>query len=1077
MDECVGYSELFSLFTGTPVSFPLKLFITSRKLADMPKLVQQLGNISLRIIELPVQDTVKDIRLYISTRIADMPVEGVEQVAELTDQIIAKSNTSFLWVRLVMDELQGVYSGESIMEVVQGIPEGLVSYYKRTVTEMAENKRERHIAKAMLQWVALAARPLSTAELAYALSIDVDTQLSSPKSAIEGLCGHLISVDEESDQVRIVHNTAREFLSSDDAGYFQISREEAHKRIALVCLEVLCGPEMQPPPDQRMLDQKRPQVGESALLDYAVCHFSDHIFNTSASSDELLAELAGFLSSTTLNWIDRVAAKGDMHRLVSTARNLKSYMVRRSTHSSTVDRHMMCVDSWVTDLERIAIKFHSALSTYPQSIYFLIPPLCPTESAIHSQFRQMHDSLALLGSIDERWGDCVATVDLGDKSTATVSCGEDLIAVGFESGDIGFYNNRIQEADLVIKNDLAVDLLHFDPQGSFIAGTSRRFLMLWDLQGNMLWQTRVRVRFFHIAFSSTYVLGVTAQGKVLKWDVQTGELIEEHAYAYQSPEDGGNDPDTGPPSKAPLAACVSPNLELIALAYRNGPVCLFVLEGSDFIGWALDANKRCPQYVFFNPNPDVNLLLVIYNESHMSLFDSWSGDLVTKYEPEKPMITLSAACSPSGQTFATVDVQGNLRIWDFKSLAVLYHIVTPNPTFRMLGFTSDNFNLLDMTNHEIKVWSPPSALRRTVKGVTSPSDVPDARIVPERQFKTLESARVRAFTSHPRHPALFVGKNNGDVALYNLTDGKDMGVLYTHQEGVRHIASCRENVIASSDFNNVVQVWRLTIRRPTMIQAGELKFKFRAPPAIRQLLLDGSGDYLLVSTTQGDTVYRTSNGMMIGHMDWTGRRRTAWRWIAMPEQDQGPVFALVENHTLSYYAASSFPSTSPLPPIGLDYEIGEGLEEVDIDAFLHPSTLHLALQSSAATIDTAQSSMVMFQLPLPTDDTPSSLSPLPISSLSPLAPRTLKYVLGFTSPPDPRLLFLSNDSWVCSFPIQGDMSRYMRHFFVPTEYTTPIDEIRPIHASGDAFVFSLFDKVAMLKNGLKFEKHIDITMS
>lgn len=1077
MDECVAHAELFSLFTGSLVSFPLKLFITSRKLTDMPKLIRQLGNISLQIIELPIQDTIKDIKLYISSRIADLPVEGEEQVAELTDQIIAKSNTSFLWVRLVMDELQSVYSSESIMEVLQGIPEGMVSYYKRTVTDMAENKRERHIAKAMLQWVALAARPLSTLELAYALSIDVNTQLSSPKSAIEGLCGHLISIDEEFDQVRIVHNTAREFLASDDAGYFQISRAEAHERTALVCLEVLCGPEMQPPRHRRMLEQKRPQAEGSALLDYAVCHFSDHVVSASASSDELLAELAGFLSSTTLTWIDKVATKGDMHRLVSTARNLKAYLVRRSNHSSTVDQHIMCVDSWVTDLGRLAIKFHSALSTYPQSIYFLIPPLCPTDSAIHRQFRRMHDSLTLLGSIDRHWDDCVATVDFGDKSTATVSCGEDLIAVGFESGDIGFYNNRIQEVDLLIKNDLAVYLLHFDPHGSFIAGTSRRFLMLWGLQGSLLWQTRVRVRFFQLAFSSAYVLGVTQQGKVLRWNIETGELIEEHAFVYQSPNDDENDTNSGPPSKAPCAVSVSPDLELIALAYRNGPVCLFILEGSDFIGWALDAHKRCPHYLIFNPNPDANLLLVIYNESHLSLFDPWSGDLVHEYEPEKGMITLSATCSPSGQTFATVDVQGNLRIWDFESLAVLYHIVTPNPTFRMLGYTSDNFNLLDMTNHEMKVWSPPSALRKTIKEDTSTSDLPESLVVPEGQFKTLQSARVRAFTSHPRHPALFISKNNGDVSLYNLTDGKEMGVLYTHQDGVTHIASCRENVIASSDLYSIVQVWTLTVRRPTMIQAGELKFKFRSPPAIRQLLLDDTGEYLLVSTMHGDMVYRTSNGMMVGSMDWTGGKRTAWKWIAMPEHGQGAVFALVENHTLRYYAASSFPGTSPLPPIHLDYEIDEGLNEVSIDAFLHPSTRHLVLQYSAETMDTAQSSMVMFQLPPATDDTPASLLPLPISLLPPLSPRRLKYVLGFTSPPNSRLLFLSHDSWLCSISVQGNISQYTRHFFVPNEYTTPNDEIRPIQASGDAFVFSRFDKVAIIQNGLKSEKHVNIALA
>lgn len=1071
IDECVAYAELFSLLKGTPIAFPLKVFITSRKLADMPKLVRQLNDVTLRLIDIPVQDTMRDIELYISSRMADLPIESGKEAADLTSQIIAKSNASFLWVRLVMDELEGVYGYESIMQVLQGIPEGMVSYYQRTVTEMAENKRERHIAKAILQWVALAARPLSTLELTNALAIDVKTQLSSPKSAIEGLCGHLVSIDANCDRVRIVHNTAREFLASEDAGYFRISRAETHERIALVCLQLLGGPEMQPPRHKRMLEQKRPQVKDSALLDYAISHFADHVFSASASSDELLAALAKFLSSTTLTWIDKVATKGDMHRLVRTAKNLKAYLIRRSKYSSPLDRHVVCVDSWATDLGRLATKFHFALSTYPRSIYFLIPPLCPTDTAIHRQFRRMPDSLALLGPVSKHWDDCVATLDFGDKTAASVSCGESLIAVGFESGEIGFYNNRSQETELIVHNDLTIDLLQFDLQGSFIAGSSRRFLMLWDLQGNLLWKVRVRVRFFLLTFSSAYVLGVTQQGKALKWDIETSELVDEHVFIYQPPE--GDDASYSMPSKAPCAASVSPNMELIALAYRNGPVCLYDLESTEFVGWALDTNNRCPQHLIFNPNSDVNLLLVIYNESHMSLFDPWSGVLVNEYEPEKHIISISVASSPSGHTFATVDIQGTLRIWDFESLAILYHVLTPNHSVRTLRFTSDNFNLLDVTDHEMKVWSPSALMRKTVEEEASTSDQPEVIVVPEGQFETLQLSRVRAFAAHPRHSVLFVGKNNGEVSLYSLTDGKEVGVLYAHQDSVGYIASCRENFIASSDLFNIIQVRTLAIRRPNMIQAGELKFKTRAASSIRQLLLNDSGEYLLVSTTQADFVYRTSNGMMIGSMNWSEEQRTSWKWIAMPEHGQESVFALIHNRTLTYYSVSNFPSTILGPAISLNYAVGEGFKELSMEtAILNPSTSHLGLQYSQQSTNTTYSSAALFQLPPPPSTMLPPLSPLPISSLPPLSPRVFKYALGFAS--DKRFVFLTKDSWVCSILVDSNVSQFTRHFFVPNEYTTTNNEILPIQASGDIFIFCLFDKIAIIKNGLKFQEHVNI---
>lgn len=1042
----------------------------------MSKLVRQLNEITLRLVEIPVQDTMRDIELYIASRMADLPVESGEEASDLTLQIIAKSNASFLWVRLVMDELEGVYGHESIVQVLQGIPEGMVSYYKRTTEEMAENKRERHIAKTILQWVVMAARPLSTIELAHALSLDVRSQLANPKSAIEGLCGHLVSIDAECDRVQIIHNTAREFLSSDDAGYFCLSQSETHERIALVCLKLLCVPEMQPPRHRKLLEQKRHKKGNASsplpLLDYAISHFSDHVFSASASSDELLAELSKFLSSTTLTWIDKLATGGHLHGLVETARNLKAYLIRRLKYSSPSDRQVVCVDSWATDLGKLAIKFHSALSTNPQSIYFLIPPLCPTESAIYRQYRWKSDSLAVLGPTNQYWGDCVATLKFAERGLATVACGENLIAVGFESGDISFYNNRSQETDLAIHNDVAIDLLQFDPQGLYIVGSSRRFLMLWGLQGNLLWKTRVRVRFFQLAFSSAHVIGITQQGRVLKWTIEAGDLVDEQVFTYQPPDD--NESSHGRSFLVPFAAAANPSLELVALAYRNGPVCLFDFESTVFITWALDSQERCPHHLIFHPNSAVSLLLVIYNESHMSLFESWSGTLVHEFEPEKRIICISAACSPSGDTFATVDVQGTLRIWDFESLAILYHVMTPNHSFRILKFSSDSFNILDINDHEMKVWSPSVLLSKTAEEVGS-SDQPEVSVALEGQFEILQSARIRAFAAHGSHSVLFVGKNNGDVALHNLTNGKEAGVLYTHLDSVSYIASCRGSVIATSDVFNIIQVWTLVVQMPDKIQAGELKFKSRAASSIRQLLLDDDGEYLLVSTTLADSVYRTSDGAMMGSMKRDHGEKSSFKWIAMPNNGQGSIFALIHNHILSYYTASAFPASVLAPPITLKYTIEQGHAESSIDAVLvNPSTTHLVLQYSQKSAHAAYSSVAVFRLPTTAlGAAPPTLYPLPVSWPPAASKWSLKHSLGFTSPGN-RLLFLRKDSWVCSLPLDGETPRYAQHFFVPHEYTTTNSDILPIQTSGDDFVFCLFDTVAIFKHGLRFQEYIDV---
>lgn len=115
--------------------------MTSRKLPDTSRLARLLENCELNVIDVPVDDTMKDIELYIRNRVADLPIDDIDERENLAEEILMKSDGSFLWVRLVMDELEGIYSYDSIMQVLQGIPEGMTSYYGRAVAEMSEKKK------------------------------------------------------------------------------------------------------------------------------------------------------------------------------------------------------------------------------------------------------------------------------------------------------------------------------------------------------------------------------------------------------------------------------------------------------------------------------------------------------------------------------------------------------------------------------------------------------------------------------------------------------------------------------------------------------------------------------------------------------------------------------------------------------------------------------------------------------------------------------------------------------------------------------------------------------------------------
>ncbi|KAI9158094.1 Vegetative incompatibility protein [Paramyrothecium foliicola] len=1066
IDECINYAEFFSLFKDTQIWFPLRIFVTSRKLADMPKVSRQLTNTQLSVVEIPLSHTMTDIQLYVQSRIADLPVGTEDEKIELTKDIISKSNASFLWVRLVMDELEGVYGYESVVEVLHGIPEGMISYYQRTIAKMAENKRERHISKAILQWVALAARPLTISELSHAVELDVKTHLANPKPAIEGLCGHLVVVSEDHDVVHILHNTAREFLFSEDAGEFGISKTEGHERIVLACLQLLTGPDMQPPRHRRQLEQTRTRPKVSILLDYAVIYFSEHIFHSSASNEQVISALDKFFSTTATSWIEKVLKDGNMHRLVRTARNLRGYLDRRSKYSSSLGRHYTCVDKWATDLSRLAIKFAGALSANPQSIYFLIPPFCPKKTAIHRQIRQSPDSLKVLG-LDDHWDDCIATLNFGEKAAATVSTGETLIAVAFEGGDIYLHNHRSYEVETVIHSDFSVNLIHFDTQASFIAASSRKFLTLWDLQGKMLWKARLRGQCILLASCSAFVLGITQQGKAVRWDIKTGELLEEHHFIYQPPADPGS--SSGVPSKAPSVASVSPNLELLALAYRNGPVCIFDLQTNELIGWAIDNNSRAPEQLMFNPNPEVDLLLIAYNESHLATFDSWSGTLYHEQASSENIIMNSLTCSKTGHTFATVDIRGNLRVWDFETLTVLYHIITPSQSFRVLSFTADGLTLLDMAEHQMKIWSPSALLRKTIEEESSTSDQLENLTVPDRQYETLRSAKVSAMIGHPVADTIFLGKNNGHVCSCSSKDEQVESIIYSHEDIVNHITTCQAYIIASSDLFNIVKVKEFSVNSNTVKVEGA-EFQFRPKSSIRQLLFDPSGAFLLVSTVEADNLYDTSTGVLLGSLLRESGDKCSWKWVSLQLRDGSGIFALIQNHQIALYCPSTFPRPRSTA-IDLDYR-AQGLEDAYIStAEVASSGSYLALEICYQDRHVSKSYMATFQLLAPASESIMQSSPLDLVPAD-----VFKQLLGFTS--DNRMLvFLSKDSWVCSVDVNQDMNTtYTQHFFVPSEFITS-NNILPRQASGDTIIFSLYDRAIVVRNGLKVHegKSVDKT--
>lgn len=1077
IDECSKYQEFFTMIKGIQLHFPLHIFITSRKVSDMQRLYRPLEPSALiTSVEIKTEDSIGDIEHYVKSRVQNLSIDATTNHEDLADTLLRRSNACFLWVRLVLDELEQVYSNESISQVLHNIPEGMVPFYERTIKAMAEKKLEKHIAKAVLIWVVASSRKLDISELSHALQLDIKTLLPSAKSAVEGLCGQLVSVDDHTGLVDLVHPTVREFLLSDAAAEFTISKAQAHGRIALTCLQLLSSPEMQPPRSHRqiqLLGQKSKKQEPSPLLDYAITQFSEHVYTASAENDDVLSALDRFFKSNVLTWIERIARKGDLHPLIRVSKNLKSYLDRLAKYRPPLSGQVQNIEGWSTDLSRIATKFGSALLQNPSSVYFLIPPLCPTGSAIFQRFAKRPDGLSVVGHSESAWDDCIASVGFGeDNVAAAVSCGESLIAVGMESGEIELYDRRDCQKKGVIQQKHPVDLVHLTEK--LVSVCTTRAIILMDREGNTIWQTRLRFRCILLTSTAEAIVAVSQHGHILKWDLSTGVLLEDLVFAYRSPDD---DTELAPSAKAPHVTSVSPDLELVAMGYRWGTVCMWEVASGELMCWARDDENRLVSVLLFNPNPNINLLLVIFRDHELALYETWSGGLVTSQKTTSTAGILSASCSPDGRTLATMDTHGILQIWDFESLNLLYHVLTPSTSFRILNFTSDGSSVVDIIDSGMRIWTPAALVRKNNEEDQSISD--DAVHLPviEGEYDTLRASRITALCAHPTLPLVFTGKHDGQVLAFSTKTGLQLTVLHTHPNAacISELAVGKNHIIASSDINGVVQVWNLGSGQLSTPENRSIVMQTYSTAKITQLCLSGSGEYLLVSTVQADHLYSTKDGSCIGMQHFAPDDRKIWQWAPVPATlTQKEQFFLLKDHTLTKFNAADFSSSIEDFEFQLQYAVEDGNVEVDIESLvIYPETRTLVVDARHISGYVSSSTMFLFDL----NKTPSPSPPDKLVSLAPLSdvlPRYCKQFIGI-SERTKSFVFLHHNSWLCSADLAGlSQGRYIQHFFVPNEYMSAKHNVIPVRTVDDGIVFCLNGELAVVKNGLNFREVKDL---
>ncbi|ERF71820.1 hypothetical protein EPUS_01735 [Endocarpon pusillum Z07020] len=1038
LDECVNTARFIPFLAKIESAFRIRILVTCRPTTELDRHFTSWGFRLVRS-EISIEDSLKDIRLYLQNEADCLPISDLEKRQSLIEKIISKSAGCFLWIRVVLQELERAWSEQQIEDILDEVPPEMEPLYDRAVEIISRNAQSKHIAHAILTWVLCAVRPLKTAELQDALERGMNMKMFRFDKSVETLCGHLISI-QKSGSITMVHTTAREYLLHRvHSSGFIVDKALSHQKMAMTCLEYLAGEEMRPPRLGGKAYNSR-RLDRSLFADYACTAFSEHIANAPSAFNELMILLHKFLRTNVSTWIEYIAQNHDLYYLMRTAKNLRQYLKRRAKHVSPLGVEFQRVDGWSTDLMRVPAKFGRRLTSIPSSIYFLIPPFCPKDSMIRQQGDLGPNRIRVSGLSNSTWEDCVAWIEYKSTWATAMACGDNFLALGMKSGAVNLYNQFTCQEKHVFQHGEPVKILKFDGTSRRLISAGARHLRLWTINGELTWTSKLKQPCVTVSFAEddSVILVATRSNEGLSLAVADGST--------------------------PLAATISADAKTLALVYRGRPVHLWSVEDDYLFAFCgRDAGKQnsniSPATALFNPNSKVSLLAIGYQDCFLGIYD-------TETQEERNIVSgggMALAATPDGRTLGTSDAAGNLCLWDFETLTLLYRVRSCDEGLKSLSFSGDGLRIFDIRDTITEFWEPLALVRKNLDEDSSVSDSVHVAPATER-FEAERAMEITALMSLPSCDTLLVAKEDGSVVCYDSISGVEGHKLFSHTKDifVTTMTWCDQgNMLATADVGGRVLIWQLADAQGW--QASKLLLDCHPRQSVRQLLLSPKGDRLIVSTVTRDTLWSISKDSESTRQLATLEHpsRATWRWTVSHRNDDEVILML--DYDISFYTWADLKKTADLG-VSLDFP-GNSLleaESTELQTF-HVSSDKSALlanftqvrrdRSSAAFLIWASTSM---------DDGLGRSNNCPVK-IKPFLFQSVKYFIGIAG--SSLLVFLDNDLFLCScdisclVPAAGTKNhdakpRYTRHYFIPNDFVTRTrGSMAAVTAKGDvAFV-------------------------
>ncbi|RYP86354.1 hypothetical protein DL769_000738 [Monosporascus sp. CRB-8-3] len=295
LDECAyedgTRSQLLANLRDLQSKTDTRLMVTSRFIPDIENEFRSMPTLEVRA-------SGADVKRFVLGQIHRLPkcVERDDKLQRFAqDKIVEAVDGMFLLARLHVDSLLDKRTKSKVKSTLENLSKGskaLDKAYDEAIERIdSQLPEDRALAKSVLSWITYAQRPLTTGELCHALAVEpgedeLDRDNIPDVEDIVSVCAGLVTVDRESNIIRLIHYTTQE--------YFEGTRERwnpsAQQEIASTCLSYLSLGTFRRGscPSDKDFDDR---VEQYSFLRYAARYWGRHALTVQEEVSELALSL------------------------------------------------------------------------------------------------------------------------------------------------------------------------------------------------------------------------------------------------------------------------------------------------------------------------------------------------------------------------------------------------------------------------------------------------------------------------------------------------------------------------------------------------------------------------------------------------------------------------------------------------------------------------------------------------------------------------------------------------------------------------------------------------------------------